>query len=261
MKTSPLMKYPHGFFPRRGGVSSPPFDSLNFGLSSGDDPKNVQKNRKIALKALGAEDSTLLCLRQVHGNQVVLAEHAWPSASDYLLMKKPTDQLPQGDALVTTKPGLVLGIITADCVPILFEDAEMGIIGAAHAGWRGTLSGIIENTLQVMEDQGACRNKIKAAIGPCIHQNSFEVGKEVKKAFEDSCPGASHFFKVSVNPGYFLFDLVGFVQQTLRNEGVRHIYVIPENTYTQEKNYFSYRRSTHTGEPGYGCQLSAIYLP
>jgi YfiH family protein len=238
----------HAFLTRQGGVSSGLFSSLNCGYGSGDDNANVRANRERAADAidLGADD--LATLYQVHSADVVEVSAPWS-----------LEERPKADALVARTPGLGLGILTADCVPVLFADPQAGVVGAAHAGWKGALSGVVEATVAAMERLGAARADISAAIGPCIRQASYEVGPELRQAFIDADEASAGFFTASKRDGHFMFDLAGFVARALADAGVKGEDV-GIDTYADEERFFSYRRTTHKGEPDYGRGISLIRL-
>jgi len=238
----------HAFLTRQGGVSSGLFSSLNCGYGSGDDNANVRANRERAADAIGLGADDLATLYQVHSADVVEVSAPWT-----------LDQRPKADALVTRTPGLGLGILTADCVPVLFADAEAGVVGAAHAGWKGALSGVVEATVAAMERLGAARANISAAIGPCIRQASYEVGPELREAFVSNDGASAGLFWASERDGHFMFDLAGFVARALADAGVRGEDV-GIDTYVDEERFFSYRRTTHKGEPDYGRGISLIRL-
>lgn len=248
---SPLLsaapKVRHGFFTRAGGVSKGIYESLNCGRGSKDDPADATENRARAAAAFGAVAEALVTAYQVHSPDVLTVTEPWEGAS------------PKGDALVTDRPDLMLGVVTADCGPVLFVDAEARVIGAAHAGWRGALSGVIENTVAAMERLGARRERIAAALGPCIAQASYEVGREFYDAFIDESMGHDRFFA----PGggdRLQFDLKGFCAMRLREAGVERADILPHDTYEDERLFFSNRRAVHRGEGDYGRLLSAIML-
>jgi YfiH family protein len=237
----------HAFFTRAGGVSEGLYDSLNCGFGSGDNPDHVAANRSRALNRLGG-DSELLTLYQVHSPDVVLVENPWQP-----------DDAPKADAQVTSRPGLALGVLTADCAPVLFADSQAGVIGAAHAGWKGAFAGVIESTVEAMTGLGAEASNITAAIGPCIQQESYEVGPEFRDRFLDGTPANRDFFAPSSRDGHFLFDLAGFVGRKLYALGII-FEIIGEDSYSDDTRFFSYRRATHLGEEDYGRGLSAILL-
>lgn len=242
-------KIGHGFFTREGGVSQGIFASLNCGTLTKDDPANIAQNRALVATELGAAPGNLLTCKQVHGNDVLAVEMPWR-----------VEESPEADAMVTKKQGLALGILTADCVPVLFADQTAGVIGAAHAGWRGALGGVIENTLAAMESLGATRGAIRAAIGPCIWQDSYEVDLEFMDRFLDQDELNNRFFFESDKPDYFLFELPGFVRDKLRKLAIEDIALSPVDTCADEARFFSYRRSSLKGEQDGGRQISAIML-
>jgi len=237
----------HGFFTRLGGVSSGIYASLNCGPGSRDAPENVAQNRSRVAELLGEEQSRLLTLFQKHSAEVVVAEKPW---------KTP----PEADAIVTSMPGLAIGILTADCAPVLFCDGEAGVIGAAHAGWRGALSGIIDATVKAMITLGATPERIVAAIGPTISQDAYEVGSEFVERFVVKEPGSSAFFINDEGSGEPHFDLPAYVGERLARAGVGTVTDLGHCTYCEETRLFSYRRSQHHGEDDYGRQISAIVL-
>ena len=237
---------PHGFFGREGGVSTGIHAGLNVGLGSSDDPAAVAENRERIAEALNA---TLVTVHQVHSPTVVR-----------VLAPIPTDKRPQADAMVTDAPGLALGVLTADCAPVLLADVEAGVIGAAHAGWKGALTGVVAATVAMMEGLGARRERIAAAVGPCIARKSYEVDQAFFDRFAADDPAHERFFAAG-KPGHHQFDLEGFVVARLAQAGVTRIAALGEDTYSQPGRYFSYRRTTHAGEADYGRQLSAIALP
>lgn len=239
----------HGFFTRKGGVSSGHFASLNCGYGSGDDPAKVTENRRLALARLSAEAGQLVTAFQVHSNRVALVEEAWER-----------EAAPQVDALVTRNAGIALGILTADCVPVLFADAQSKVIGAAHAGWRGARDGVLDAVVALMCDQGATRERTTAVVGPAIAQDSYEVGPELAEDFLALDKGNGRFFANSSRPGHKMFDLKGFVAKRLRDLGLGQIGVRPEDTYSEPARFFSYRRCCHLNEEDYGRGLSAIML-
>lgn len=229
----------HGFFTRGGGVSTGIYGSLNCGPGSDDDPAHVVENRARALNPL-SETADLIGLHQIHSNIVHIIDAPLRL---------------EGDGFVTNRPGLALSILTADCAPLLFADPQAGVIGAAHAGWKGAATGIIENTVQKMCDLGAERSRITAAIGPCIAQPSYEVGPEFYDKINDS-----RFFTPSNKNGHHQFDLPGYILAQLHKSGLTKIDHIARDTYCQEQDFFSYRRTTHRGENDYGRQISIILL-
>lgn len=242
-------KIRHGFFTRRGGCSSGLYHSLNCGPGNDDHPENVQKNRQTILAMLDPHAEKICGLYQIHSNVVHFLDQPWEGG-----------KLLKGDGMVTRQKNIVLGILTADCAPVLLADPENGVIGAAHAGWQGALTGIVENTVQMMCDNGAENSNIVAAIGPCIAQQNYEVGPEFLKNFTDLESDHQRFFTNSPKENHHLFDLRGFVLDRLEKAGIQNISVNPHDTYALEDDFFSYRRSTHRGEVDYGRQISAIML-
>ena len=238
------LRSPHGFLGRTGGVSTGVFASLNLGLGSGDRPDAVAENRRRATEAILA-GARLVTLRQVH-SAIVHAAGDWAD-----------DRRPEGDALVTDQPGLLLGVLTADCAPVLLEDEAAGVVGAAHAGWKGALGGVLEATVAAMERLGARRARIRAAIGPCIARASYEVGPEFRARILAAHPEDARFFAQSPG-GRPRFDLEGYCADRLARSGVRAVRALGLDTRTDEPRFFSYRRATLAGEPDYGRQLSAI---
>ncbi|HYL48125.1 MAG TPA: peptidoglycan editing factor PgeF [Stellaceae bacterium] len=239
----------HAFFTRQGGVSEGVCASLNCGFTATDDVARVSENRARAMRTLGLAPDRLATAKQVHGAEALVVETPWPQAA-----------LPRADALVTRVPGLALGILTADCVPILFADAEARVIGAAHAGWRGALAGVIESTVAAMEDLGASAQRTVAAIGPAIAQSSYEVGPEFPRRFLAQDPANSVLFLPSPKPGHFLFDLKGYVARRLAALGIRAVAKADADTAAESDRFFSYRRACLRGELGHGLGLSAIAL-
>lgn len=238
----------HGFFGRRGGVSTGIFASLNCGPGSGDDRSNVAANRDRAVQAL-SPGAALLTPYQIHGSEASIVNSAWAIG-----------EAPRADAMATKRKGLAIGVLTADCAPVLFADANAGVIAAAHAGWKGALAGIIESTVSTMEKLGANRPQISAAIGPCIGQDCYEVGPEFRKRFVEASPEYGRFFLPAARAGHCRFDLGRFVALRLEEAGIVAVEQISACTYRREGDFFSYRRATHRGEKDYGRQLSAIAL-
>lgn len=235
----------HAFFTREGGVSEGMFASLNCGARNQDPDDRVRENRTRALAALGFGAGRLATVRQVHGTRVVVAHEPGGAEED-------------ADALVTDQPDVVLGILTADCAPVLLADPERGIIGAAHAGWRGALAGIIETTVCAMTGLGARSSAIRAAVGPCIAKASYEVGPELRVAFTERHPEASHLFEPRAGSDRLVFDLKGFVRWRLEAAGVGSIEVLAHDTQAEEDRFFSCRRAHRRAEPEFGLMLSAI---
>jgi YfiH family protein len=239
----------HGFFTREGGVSDGVFASLNVGFGSGDAPEKVAENRTRAMAALDLPADRLVTCFQVHSPEVLVVDQPWLR-----------EDSPRADAMVTRRRGLALGILTADCVPILFADPDAAVIGAAHAGWRGALNGVIDATLQAMIRLGAVPQRIRAAIGPCIAQRSYEVGPEFPAPFLAAQPGNDDFFAPARRTGHFLFDLPGYVERRLGDRGIGIIQRAPCDTVAEATRFFSYRRACLAGESDYGRGLSAIVL-
>ena len=239
----------HGFFGRQGGVSEGIHGGLNCGYGSDDNRDAVGRNRARVAQALAVAPGALVTVHQFHSADVILAERAWPP-----------DEAPRGDAMVSTTAGMALGILTADCAPVLFADSQGGVIGAAHAGWRGALSGVLEATVQAMEDNGARRNRIVAVVGPCIAQKSYEVGPEFRAEFLARNPGYAAFFIPSSRTGHYQFDLAGFAMHRLAALGLGHSHDVAMDTYSDEMSFYSYRRSCHRAESDYGRQIAAIAL-
>ncbi len=235
----------HGFFGRQGGASEGIFASLNCGPGSGDVREHVIENRVRVLKTLGG--NKLLTLYQIHSPNAVVANEPW-------------EQGPQADAMATNVPGLALGILTADCAPVLFADSAARVIGAAHAGWKGALTGVIGSVLEKMESLGADRARISAAIGPCISQDNYEVGPEFITRFTDAAKDNSRFFVPSDKAGHWRFDLEAYVVHRLQEAGLTNIEPLSACTYAREGDFFSFRRATHRAEKDYGRQVSAIVL-
>lgn len=236
----------HGFFGNQGGVSEGLYASLNCGPGSRDDPARVAENRRRLTAAL-APDSELITLAQIHSPIVHTIGRDWQGR-------------PEGDGLVTALPGRALGIQTADCTPVLFADAEARVIGAAHAGWKGALGGVLEAVITAMESLGARRTRIAAAIGPTIGQANYEVGGEFRDRFVEADPANARFFIPSDKPGHFRFDLPAYAATRLAGAGIGDITDLRLCTYPPENGFFSFRRTTHRGEPDYGRQISAIVL-
>jgi YfiH family protein len=239
----------HGFFSRRGGVSSGIYGSLNCGPGSGDEAENVRQNRARVAETLGVEPHRLLTLYQIHSAKAVIVDKPWDAGRP-----------PEADAVVTGTPGVALGVLTADCAPMLLCDAKARIIGAAHAGWRGALSGIVDATVAAMEELGASPERIVAAIGPAISQEAYEVGAEFVELFLAEEPASAAFFITDESSGEPHFDLAGYVAERLARLGVGAITDLGLCTYCDETRLFSYRRSQHHGENDYGRQISAIVL-
>lgn len=238
----------HGFWGRQGGVSAGVYKSLNCSLQSQDKPENIIENRNRVLKTMGGNG--LSTLKQVHSSICRTVTESCMQGNE------------EGDSLVTKMPGQVIACLTADCAPVLFygqDDAQKPVIGAAHAGWGGALRGVLESTLSEMLRLGANASSIRAAIGPCIDQSSYEVGPEFQQPFQDEDASSCAFFKKDDRQKWF-FDLNGYIVFRLNRSGVLNITQAKHNTYEREQDYFSYRRSTHRHEGDYGRQISAIMI-
>lgn len=239
---------PHGFLGRRGGVSGGICAGLNVGLGSQDDRAAVLENRRLAVAAV-APGARLVTVHQVHSPDTLYADAPWPD-----------DARPKADAIVTDRPGLALGILTADCTPVLLADREAGVIGAAHAGWKGAFAGVIENVVAAMAARGARRDRIAAAIGPVIARKSYEVDEGFFRRFLEAEPANEHFFTPG-REGHHQFDIEAFVLARLAAAGVTRAEALGLDTYADPDRFYSYRRATHRGEPDYGRQISLIALP
>ena len=237
----------HGFFTRRGGVSRALFESLNAGRGSDDDPACVKENRARIIAVLGAE--RLATPYQVHGAHVVVVDETFNQEAP-----------PKADGLVTDQRGIAVGIVTADCAPVLLADSDRGVVAACHAGWRGAVAGIIEETVCAMESLGAQRHHIRAALGPMIAQASYEVGPDVRAAFLAIEPFFANFFADGAQAGKYLFDLEGAVAGCLAISGITGVDLLGRDTYREQDRFYSYRRASHEQQPDYGRQLSAILL-
>ncbi|MFC3174921.1 peptidoglycan editing factor PgeF [Novosphingobium bradum] len=243
-----LAAFPHGFLGRTGGVSTGVAASLNVGLGSGDDEAAVRENRRRAAEAV-APGARLVGLYQVHSARCVTVTEPWDDHAR-----------PEADALVTDRPGLLLGVLTADCAPVLFADRAAGVVGAAHAGWKGALAGVTDATLAAMVALGARPDRIAAAIGPCIAQSSYEVDEAFRARFVAADAGNAGCFGAG-REGHWQFDLPGYLARRLVHAGIGAVERLGLDTYSQEHRYFSFRRSTHRHEAAYGRQISAISLP
>ena len=244
--TSDAIAPRHGFFTRKGGASSGIFAGLNCGTGSSDQAEIVAINRARVAGAMGSDVDHLVTVHQVH-------------SADVVAVNAPLRDRPRADALVTATPGLVLAVLTADCQPVLFADARAGVIGAAHAGWKGAKDGVLEATLDAMEALGATRAGITAVVGPCISQTAYEVGQEFFEAFTDDTPDARRFF-INGNGDRMLFDLPSYGLWRLRQAGVGHAEWTRHCTYRDPARFYSYRRTTHAGEADYGRLISVIRL-
>jgi len=237
----------HGYFTRIGGTSGGIYRGLNVGLGSDDEPDDVRENRARVCRWFHLPEDRLATLHQIHSTDVVVVD-------------RPIDgSRPKADALVTATPGIVLGVLTADCGPILFADPEAGVVGAAHAGWKGAFNGVAEATIEAMVSLGARREAIIACLGPCISGANYEVGPEFVDRFLAQGSANAIYFEPSANDGHRMFDLQAFTLDRLAMAGVRAVSV-GECTYADEDRFFSFRRATHRGEPDYGRQISAISI-
>jgi YfiH family protein len=239
----------HAFFTREGGVSQGVYASLNGGVGSNDDRAHVAENRARMADALGVAPDALVTPYQIHSADVAVADAAWTPATR-----------PRADAVVTRVAGLAIGVSTADCGPVLFADRAAGVIGAAHAGWRGALSGITDATITAMERLGATRGRIVAALGPMIRQPSYEVGADLVARFRAADAGNDRFFRPAGRPEHAQFDLPGYIASRLAAAGITAIEDVGECTYADPQRFFSFRRTTHRGEPDYGRHINAIAL-
>ncbi len=235
----------HGFFGRQGGVSTGIYATLNAGTGSNDDADAVRTNRARIADAMQVAPTHLIGVHQVHSPTAVFVDAPW------------SNERPQADALVTKTPGLAISILTADCTPVLLIDRAAGVIGAAHAGWKGAIGGVLESTIALMREHGA--SQINAAIGPCIHQRSYEVGTEFHERFVSENENYDRFF-INGAAGKFHFDLPGFCAARLARAGVSNVEIAPLDTYAEEPLLFSHRRSVHRREDGYGRNCAAIAL-
>jgi polyphenol oxidase len=248
-RLSALAGIRHAFFTRAGGVSDGVYATLNGGIGSADAAAHVAENRARMAAMLGVEPAQFITARQIHSPRVVIADKAWP-----------LEARPRADAIVTRVPGLAVGVSTADCGPVLFADARAGVVGAAHAGWRGALAGIVEATVAAMETLGAARTRIVAALGPMIRQENYEVGAEVVQQFIAADTENKRFFGAAVRPEHAQFDLAGFVVHRLKRTNVGQVEDIGLCTYVGEEQFYSYRRATHRREADYGRHVNAIAL-
>jgi polyphenol oxidase len=240
---------PHGFLGRTGGTSAGIYASLNIGLGSADAASAVRENRHRATDTI-LPGASLVTVHQVHSAKCAFADAPWPD-----------DAQPYADAIVTNRPGLLLGVLTADCGPVLLADIPNGVIAAAHAGWGGALHGVLASTVARMIEHGAKIESIVAAVGPCIASRSYEVGDDLRDKFIADNPAHDQFFASGRQPNKYQFDLEGFIALRLAQAGVRKVDLLGVDTYSQAERFFSYRRTTHAGEPDYGRQISLIGLP
>jgi polyphenol oxidase len=239
----------HAFFTRAGGVSGGLYESLNGGVGSRDSPGNVSENRARMAAALRVEPARLLTAYQTHSPNVMVAEAPWAP-----------ENRPQADAIVTRMRALAVGVTTADCGPVLLADPRARVIAAAHAGWRGALTGILEATVIAMERLGAAREEIRAVIGPMIRQSSYEVGADLIARFRAEDPASSRFFAAGARDSHAMFDLAGYIAARLKLAGVVRIEDVGLCTYADPERFFSYRRTTHRAEADYGRHINAIAL-
>jgi YfiH family protein len=246
-----LASYPnlkHAFFTRIGGVSEGLYATLNGGLGSSDDPAHVRENRRRMAADLDLGPDTLLSVHQVHSADAAIVTGPW------------TGDRPKADGMATSSPGIALAITTADCGPVLFADPHVNVIGAAHAGWRGALTGVLEATIVAMESLGARRDKIVAVLGPTISQSAYEVGADFRSRFLEVDSTHEAFFAPAEREGHAMFDLPGFIGMRLEAAGIGEFANLGLCTYADESQFYSYRRATHRGEPDYGRLISAITL-
>ena len=248
IRAAVLAGVPHGFLGRQGGVSQGIHAGLNVGLGSSDDPVAVAENRARAVAAV-LPGAALVTLHQIHSAEAVIVEHAFAD-----------DARPRADALVTNRPGLLLGALSADCVPVLLADRQAGIVAAVHAGWKGALGGVTDAAVAAMVRLGAQPDRIAAAIGPCIARASYEVDEAFARPFEDADPANERFF-ADGRAGKLQFDIEAYVAARLASAGLRTIEALGLDTCADEARFFSYRRATHHGEPDYGRQIALIGLP
>jgi YfiH family protein len=247
LSSSPAIR--HAFFTREGGVSDGIYQSLNGGIGSNDAPENVKENRARMAKALGVAPTHFVSCYQVHSPDVIVATEPWTR-----------ENAPRADAIVTRTPGLAIGVSTADCGPVLFADGEANVVGAAHAGWKGALTGVVEATIAAMEKLGASRGNISAAIGPLIRQPNYEVGAEFVEHFTVTDKTNAGHFIPSKRAGHAMFDLPGFIKSRLEAAEIKSVEDLGLCTYAEPDRFFSYRRTTHRGEPDYGRHINAIAL-
>ncbi len=239
----------HGFFSRRGGVSEGIYASLNCGAGSRDDRTRVLENRARVARHLGAADQALLTCHQVHSADAIIVRQPWP-----------VGETPRADGMVTNVPGVLLGALAADCAPVLFADPVARVIGAAHAGWKGALTGVLEATLARMVELGAKPGRVRAVLGPCIGPTAYEVGPEFEARFLDIDADYRQFFAREHPEARPFFNLPGFILARLSRAGLDTVESCTACTYRDPHRFFSYRRATHFGEPDYGRQVSAIVL-
>lgn len=249
IQASVLQAFPHAFLGREGGVSTGIHAGLNVGLGSDDDRAAIVENRRRAVAAV-LPGASLVTLHQVHSPHAIAVEASFPD-----------DARPHADALVTNRPGLLLGILTADCVPVLFADEAAGVVGAAHAGWKGAIDGVTDSAIAQMLALGAERERIVAAIGPCIARASYEVDEGFLRRFVEADPENERFFSDGRRPDHHQFDIEAYVAARIAAVGVGRVEMLGLDTYADATRFYSFRRATHRGEPGYGRQISLIGLP
>jgi len=247
-KARALDGVPHGFLGREGGVSTGILAGLNVGLGSNDDREAIGENRRRAVAAV-LPGAALVTVHQVHSAEAVIVSEPFAD-----------NARPHADALVTDRPGLLLGILTADCVPVLLADVAGGVVGAAHAGWKGALHGVTDATIEAMEKLGARRERIAAATGPCIARASYEVDDAFVRRFEEADPANERFFLFAGKAGHQQFDIEAYVAARLAAAGVGRVETLGLDTYAHADRFFSYRRATHSGEPDYGREISLVGL-
>ena len=246
---SRLARIRHAFFTRSGGVSDGVYASLNGGIGSNDAPDKVAENRARMAVTLGVAPDRFLTPYQIHSPDVVVADGSWTQ-----------ETRPRADAVVTREPKLAIGVSTADCGPLLFADAEAGVVGAAHAGWRGAFTGVIEATLAAMEKLGASRDRVVVALGPTIRQPNYEVGPEFLERFRAADIDNERFFAPSPREGHAMFDLTGYIADRVNRAGVAQFEDLGHCTYADPAQFYSYRRMSQRGEPDYGRHINAIAL-
>jgi YfiH family protein len=239
----------HAFFTREGGVSEGIYASLNGGIGSSDAPDHVTENRARMAAALGVPRTHFVTCYQIHSPNVIVAATPWTREAS-----------PRADAIVTRVPGLAIGVTTADCGPILFADSAAGVVGAAHAGWKGALTGVLEATVAAMETLGAQRGHISAALGPLIRQPNYEVGQEFVDRFKAADATNERFFAPAARANHAMFDLPGYIRSRLERAEIQSVEDLGLCTYADPARFFSYRRTTHRGEPDYGRHVNAIAL-
>jgi polyphenol oxidase len=247
LTSSPKIK--HGFFTREGGVSNGLYNSLNCGFGSNDETAKVAENRRRVLAGLAMPEGELLTCYQIHSATALTVTEPWTP-----------ETAPEADGMATNVPGLALGILTADCAPVLFADDKAGVIGAAHAGWQGAFKGVMEATLAEMVKLGASCEDVKVAVGPCISAESYEVGPEFWERFMAASTVNAIFFTPSVKEGHYMFNLAGYIAKRLKDAGILEIHIDDHDTCRDEALFYSYRRCVLRGEDDYGREISAISL-